>query len=319
MKLTDKIFTDENAARAHLEKLQWPDGPVCPHCGVVGNAAKLEGKSTRPGVYKCRECGKPFSVTVGTVFERSHVPLNLWLLATQLMCSSKKGMSAHQLHRTLGVTYKTAWFMAHRIREAMAIPGKPGPMGGEGKFVEADETYMGSRKGRKTGPSTFVSGFGWTSPPRRMSERKIMTLVERGGTARSFHVDSVNRLVAKDILFRNVDRASTLMTDEAGFYKMPGAHFAAHHSVNHSAEEWVRDVAHSNTVEGFFSIFKRGMRGVYQHCGEQHLHRYLAEFDFRYSNRAAMGIDDAGRCTKALMGAVGKRLTYRRTCEARVA
>jgi len=313
--LKAKIFTDEEAARRHLEKLQWPDGPVCPHCGSV-EATKLQGKSTRPGVYKCRGCEKPFSVTVGTVFERSHVPLTKWLLATELLTSSKKGISSHQLSRMLGVTYKTAWFMSHRIREAMALPAKRGPMGGEGKVIEADETYMGKRDGKPSKPDTFVNAFGWVSHPKIETQRKIVALVERNGSARSFVVANVDKKTVREILFTNADRKSTLMTDEHTVYPATGAHFEDHQTVNHSAKEYARGATSTNTVEGYFSIFKRGMTGIYQHCGSQHLHRYLAEFDFRYSNRVKLGIDDAMRAEIALKGIKGKRLTYRRTVEA---
>jgi len=280
----------------------------------VNEATAMKGKAHRKGAYQCNACRKQFSVTVGTVFERSKVPLNKWLLATFLLSSSKKGMSAHQLHRMLGVTYKTAWFMAHRIREAMK-PGKPGPMGGPGHTVEADETYLGKRN-RRRGKSTFITGYGWVSPMALDSQRKIVALVERGGRAHSFHVDRVNRKTVEKLLFTNADRQSRLMTDEAAYYKRPGRHYAEHYSVNHSAYEYVRGSVHTNTIEGYFSIFKRGMKGVYQHCGEQHLHRYLCEFDFRYSNRVALGVDDAERAAIAIKGAEGKRLTYRRTGEA---
>ncbi|HEX3484268.1 MAG TPA: IS1595 family transposase [Micropepsaceae bacterium] len=301
--LKAKIYNDEDAARAHLEKLQWPEGPVCPHCGVIDNAAKLEGKSTRPGVYKCRDCEKPFSVTVGTVFERSHIPLTKWLLATQLLTSSKKGISAHQLHRMLGVTYKTAWFMAHRIREAMT-PKNPPQLGGEGKTVEMDETYIG----RRVGPH----GAGIAS------KIAVVSLVERGGKLISFHLGKATKINVQAALHANVHPKSVLMTDESNFYKRDTG--MKHHTVTHSLGEYVRytkgETIHTNTIEGVFSIFKRGMVGVYQHCGEQHLQRYLNEFDFRYSHRAALGVDDAERAEKALTGIGGKRLTYRRIVQA---
>jgi transposase-like protein len=303
LNLKAKIFTDEAAARAHLEKIQWPDGPICPHCGVVDEATELAGDSTRPGVWKCRACEKPFSVTVGTIFERSHVPLTKWLLATELLTASKKGISAHQLHRMLGVTYKTAWFMAHRIREAMK-PGKGmAPMGGEGAVIEADETYLG---GKRT---------GLNKKGKRHSmhdKKKVMALVERGGKVRSFHVKAVNNRTAQDVLLENGDLRSKLMTDEAPFYKQVGETFSGHEAVNHGELEYVRDTAHTNTIEGVFSIFKRGMVGTYQHCGEQHLSRYLAEFDFRYNNRIKLGINDTMRAEIALKQIQGKRLTYRR-------
>ncbi|HEV2163082.1 MAG TPA: IS1595 family transposase [Stellaceae bacterium] len=304
--LTLPIYTDESKAREHLEVLRWPNGPICPHCGVVGNAALLEGKSTRPGVWKCRECRKPFSVTVGTLFERSHIPLNKWLLAVHLLSSSKKGMSAHQLHRMMGVTYKSAWFMAHRIREAMT-EYDPEPLGGKDKVVEADETFIGKPN------QVFVNGRGWVTTDAWHTKRKVISLVERGGRARSFHVVDLKPATIRKVLFENVVLDSRLHTDEAGHYKHPGREFAKHERVNHGNEEYARGDVTTNTVEGFFSIFKRGMTGVYHHCGEQHLKRYLAEFDFRYSNRAALGVDDTTRAERALKAIKGKRLTYRRT------
>ena len=305
MNLTSPIFTDADAARAHLESLQWANGRACPHCGTVDNSVELKGKSTRPGVYKCRDCRKPFSVTVGTLFERSHIPLNKWLLAVHLLCASKKGMSSHQLMRMLDVTYKTAWFMSHRIREAMAPGSDVPPMGSDGGAVEADETYIGRKKG-----VAYRAGGG-------AHKMKIVTLLDRdSGHARSTVIpermtqDKVSKIVRD-----NVAREARLMTDESLLYKKVGLEMAGHHAVNHSKDEYVRVediVITTNTVEGFFSIFKRGMRGVYQHCGEQHLQRYLREFDFRYSHRIANGVNDTQRAEKALAGIVGKRLTYRR-------
>lgn len=296
-----KIYTDENAARRHLEKLQWPDGPICPHCGVVNEATKLEGKSTRPGVYKCRPCQKPFSVTVGTVYEDSKLPLHKWIYATHLLTSSKKGISSHQLMRMLGVSYKTAWFMSHRIREAMR-PLVLTPMGGTGKVIEADETTSGKQE---MAPKRIRKG-GWGH------RNIVMTLVERGGSARSFHIDATSLNVMLPIVRTNVRRESSLMTDQAKWYTSIGKEFASHGTVNHEIKEYARGEISSNTVEGYFSIFKRGMKGIYQHCSEKHLHRYLSEFDFRYSNRVGLGIGDAERADKALEGIRGKRLTYRR-------
>lgn len=303
MNLTDPIFHDADAARAHLEKLQWANGRVCPHCGTVDNSVELKGKSTRPGVYKCRDCRKPFSVTVGTLFERSHVPLNKWVLAVHLLSSSKKGMSSHQLMRSLGVTYKTAWFMAHRIREAMR-DDTAYPMGGSGGAVEVDETFIGSdpdvEKGRN--PSAH--------------KMKVVSLVDReSGRAKSYVVDRIGAAEIGPIVMANVSREARLMTDSARHYPQIGRHFASHGVVNHKADEYVSRIdatIHTNTIEGFYSIFKRGMRGVYQHCAKRHLHRYLAEFDFRYSNRIACGLDDTQRAAKALSMIGGKRLTYRR-------
>lgn len=316
--ILNPAFRNENKAREYLQAQRWPDGPVCPWCGERDTVSALPQKgSLGPGWYHCNACRDKFTVRVGTLYERSHVPLHKWLYATHLLCSSKKGISSHQLHRMLGVTYKTAWFMAHRIREGMK-PATPPALGGEGKIVEADATYQGKRA-RPSGKSTFVTGHGWVQPPPYDSLRKVFSLVERGGSVRSFHVDNVDKETVFKILFTNADRKSELMTDEAAVFQAPGAHYAAHWTVNHGQDEYVRSYAYTNTIEGFFSIFKRGMRGVYQHCGSQHLHRYLAEFDFRYSNRSALGVDDATRTNKALQGIAGKRLTYRRPHEARVA
>jgi transposase-like protein len=306
--LQNPIYTDENAAREHLEGLQWPDGPTCPHCGSVENITKLAGKSTRPGVYKCNACRKPFSVTVGTLFERSHIPLTKWLLATDLMVASKKGMSAHQLHRMLGITYKTSWFMCHRIREAMRELN-PGPLGGEGKTVEADETYIGGKEKNKHRRKR-TSGVGG------VGKESVFALVERGGSVRSQHVPEVNAKTLRPILMAHVDRKSFLMTDDAGQYRVMGPEFARHESVNHSIEEYVRGEAHTNTVENYFSILKRGITGTYHHVSQKHLKRYLGEFDFRYNERVALGVNDSQRATKALKGIQGKRLTYRRTDKA---
>jgi transposase-like protein len=308
LNLKAKIYNDENAARLHLEAIQWPHGPVCPTCGVIGEATLLKGKSTRPGVWKCRPCQKPFSVTVGTVFERSKVPLTKWLLATELLTSGKKGVSAHQIHRMLGVTYKTAWFMMHRIREAMApLAGSEPPLGGEGKIVEADEAYIGKKDGKRKHPG--AGGYG--------HKRTVLSLVERGGKIRSFKLGSSQKHEIVGKLRENVDPASVLHTDGGRQYRgISRDVIAGHESVDHN-KEYVRDgkagKVSTNTLEGFFSVFKRGMVGTYQHCGEQHLQRYLAEFDFRMNNRVAMGVDDNMRAVKALQGIQGKRLTYRRT------
>jgi len=264
--LTNPIYRNENAARKHLESIRWPDGPYCPYCGSVDKIQPLKGKSMGPGWYTCNACRKKFTVRVGTVYERSHIPLHKWVLATHLMAASKKGISAHQLHRMLGITYKSAWFMAHRIREAMK-DGNPGPLGGAGKSVEADETYFGTddkgRKYRKRYPHLH---------DKRRRHMKVVSLVEHGGLVRSFKVDKVNSDTVQDILFRNVSRKSDLLTDEAGYYRMLGAEFASHQTVNHSREEYARGFGiHVNTLEGYFSLFKRGMKGIYQHCSEKHL------------------------------------------------
>lgn len=296
--LQNPIFNDDEKAREALEAIRWPNGPVCPHCGSFDKIALVGGKKHRPGLYYCNACNGQFTVTVGTVFERSKIGLSKWWLAVYLLSSSKKGISSHQLHRTLGVTYKTAWFMTHRIREAMR-DGTMGPMGGAGSTVEADETYIGRKKGMKKAP-------GYEH------KRAIFTLVERNGRARSFHIDQATIKTVTPILQANVDRETTLHTDEAGQYHYMGKSFAKHETVNHADKEYARGDVTTNTVEGYFSIFKRGMKGIYQHCGEQHLHRYLAEYDFRYSNRVALGTDDNARTIKAMKGIEGKRLTYRR-------
>ncbi len=319
--LTNEIYQDKNKAREHLEAIHWPDGPVCPHCGNCDQAriTKLSGKSTRPGVHKCKECRKPFTVTVGTVFERSKVPLNKWVLATHLMAASKKGISAHQLHRMLGVTYKTAWFMSHRIREAMKEnTDTSGPLGGEGKTVEADETYIGKRDRPYVSPQRKGRPY-LKNRKGGIQKRTVVALVERGGKVRSFHIDQANKETVRDILVRNADRKSNLYTDESRLYTVTGKEYNSHETVNHSAKEYARGKVHTNTIENVFSVFKRGMRGIYQHCGEAHLHRYLAEFDFRYNHRSALKISDNERANALLAGARGKRLTYRRTGEATLA
>ncbi|MDG4855270.1 MULTISPECIES: IS1595 family transposase [unclassified Mesorhizobium] len=322
MQLTHPIFTDAEAAREHLEAQRWPHGPNCPHCGNAraDRITKMEGKAHRAGLYNCLECREQFTVTVGTVFERSKIPLNKWLLATFLMASSKKGMSAHQLHRMLGVTYKTAWFMAHRIREAMAEDvNSSGPLGGEGKTIEADETYIGKRDVHYVSPQRKGRPFLKKGKSGGAQKRTIVALVERGGSVRSFHVQHATKATVRDILVRNADRKSTLYTDESNLYPITGLEFAKHDTVKHSAKEYARGEVHTNTIENVFSVFKRGMVGVYQHCGEAHLHRYLAEFDFRYNRRAALQITDTERHDQLLAKIEGKRLTYRRIGEAGIA
>lgn len=315
MNLTDPIFQDADKAREHLEATRWPQGPICPHCGSVDDATNVGGKAARKGVYQCnaKECREQFSVTVGTVFESSKVALNKWVLATYLMSSSKKGISAHQLHRTLGVTYKTAWFMAHRIREAMN-PADPSPLGGEGKVVEVDETYVGGKESNKHASKRFAKH------DHLGGKQAVLTLVERDGKARSFHVPRVTAKTLRPIIVKTADRASHLMTDGARMYPRVGREFAMHSSVDHAAGEYVRmGFHHSNTVENYFSILKRGVIGTFHHVSEQHLARYLAEFDFRYSHRSGLGVDDEIRTNEVLRHVGGKRLTYRRSDEAKVA
>jgi transposase-like protein len=296
--LSEPHFHNEAAAIARLEAIIWPEGPVCAHCGGVDRITPVRGG--RIGLRRCGDCKKQFTCKVGTVFESSHVPVHKWFQAAHLLASSKKGISAHQLHRTLKVTYKTAWFMAHRLREAMR-DGTLSPMGGSGKVVEADETYIGKIELAPKGRKKPGSGF----------KNIVMTLVERGGSARSFHIDATTLNEVTKIVRENVHHETIINTDEGVWYKQVGGHFLSHDTVNHSRYEYVRDDITTNTVEGYYSIFKRGMKGVYQHCSEKHLHRYLAEFDFRYSNRVALGVNDTARTARALKGISGKRLTYR--------
>ncbi len=298
MDITAPRFTDETAAREHLESLQWPDGPFCPHCGSL-NATRLGGTHHRAGLVQCNDCRQQYTVTVGTVFERSKVALNKWLLVNHLMCSSKKGMSAHQIARMIGVSYKTAWFMCHRIREAMK-PSSPEPLGtSPDAVVEADETYVGGKARNRA-----------TRKPA--AKKAVVALVERGGEVRSFHVANVNAKTLRPLIVTNVSRAAHLMTDESPVYTRVGREFNGHSAVNHSASEYVTTggFKHSNTVENFFSIFKRGVIGTYHHLSEAHLGRYTAEFDFRYNTRK---LNDTERADIALKGITGKRLTYRRT------
>ena len=303
--LDAKCFHDEEAAYAWVEARVWPTGPICPHCGGIDRISKMGGRSTRIGTYKCYQCRKPFTVKVGTVFEASHVPMRFWLQAMYLMSSSKKGVSSNQLHRTLGVTLKTAWFMSHRIRLAMKQVGLE-PMGGAG-VVEVDETFIGKNE---FAPKS-------RRKPGARYRNVVMTLVERGGSARSFHIDMIDSYQVVPIILANIKRDATIHTDQGAWYKWLGKEFAEHEAVDHSKEEYVRregdKLITTNTVEGYYSVFKRGMKGVYQHCKEKHLHRYLCEFDFRYSNRSGLGVNDVERTERALRGIVGKRLTYRTT------
>ena len=310
--LSDPKFHDDDAARAHLEAVRWPNGANCPHCGSV-DVLRMGGKAHRAGAFNCRDCREQFTVTVGSVFERSHVPLHKWVLATHLLTASKKGMSSLQLSRMLSVTYKTAWFMAHRIREAMTDPN-PAPLGGEGKIVEADEAYHGKKENPT--PSKHRRGRPYTKKGKKNEKRAMVALVERGGEARVTHMPVVTSKNIREFAVKHADRKSRLHTDESNLYPSFGGEFAKHETVNHGAKEYARDDVTTNSVEGFFGIFKRGMVGVYQHCGEQHFQRYLNEFAFRYNNRIKLGVDDSERALIALRGAAGKRLTYRRIGEA---
>lgn len=314
--LSKAYFHDEAAAFAQVEALLWANGRACPHCGVVDNSYPLKGVRSkasvknptgveRHGLYKCGACRKQFTVRIGTIFEETHLPLHKWLQAIHLVCSSKKGISAHQLHRTLEVQYKTAWFLEHRIREAMRN-GDFSPMGSGGKPVEVDETYVGKIDAISRKELREAGAIGGTF------KNVVLTLVERGGSARSFHIDNASVASVLPILNANLARETALVTDSAALYRgQIGKSFGSHETVDHSAFEWGRGPVHTNTVEGYYSIFKRGMKGVYQHCSEKHLHRYLAEFDFRYSNRSALGVEDQERAERALVGTKGKRLTYR--------
>jgi len=295
--LDSEFFKDDEAARRHLEGIRWPNGPVCPHCGSVENIKKLEGTKHRPGLYKCYECKGQFTVTVGTLFERSKIPLHKWFLAVYFLCSSKKGMSSHQLHRMLGVTYKTAWFMTHRIREAMRDSGGFDLMGGNGGTVEVDETFWGNKK-----PRGQKKGRGYAH------KEKILSLVEReGGRIRSYHVERVNEATLKPILVAQIHEDSRIMTDEAGQYCNLHKSFARHDHVSHGIGEYVRGDVHTNTVESYYSVLKRGLTGTYHHVSKQHLKRYVGEFDFRYNYRKT---DDLERTIEALRGIDGKRLYY---------
>ena len=300
--LSAEHIHDEAAAEAFIEARIWPQGPVCPRCGETDRVGRLQAKNMKIGMCKCYVCRKPFAVTVGTVMESSHIPLHIWLQAMHLLCSSKKGISSNQLHRTLGVTLKSAWFLSHRIREAMTALAIE-PMGGEGAIIEIDETFIGRKEG-----FPVKSGHG--------HKRAVMTLVERGKGSRSFHVEGPSSAVLLPIIRANVHSATYVMTDEATYYSRLGQFFAGHDYTRHSAGEYVRGMVHTNTVEGFYSVFKRGFKGIYQHCAEHHLQRYIAEYDFRYNNRTRLGVDDVQRTDIVLKGVVGKRLTYRTTAGA---
>lgn len=302
---SNPIFHDETKAREWLEARLWAEGPICPKCGVVDQATLMKGKTTRPGLYQCNACRAPFTVTVGTIYERSHVPLNKWLGATYLMMASKKGMSALQISRMIGVTYKTAWFLCHRIRESLR-DGHPGALGGEGMTVEADETYIGGREYNRHANKRLGDRGGVFKEP-------VVALVERGGRVRSRHVKDVNSKTLRPILQEQINAASHLVTDTARMYPAIGGTFARHSMVNHTLNEYVRGDAYTNTVESYFAILKRGIIGTYHHVSAQHLKRYVGEFDFRYNERTALGVNDMGRFSRSISGIVGKRLTYRRT------
>ncbi|MCW5575932.1 MAG: IS1595 family transposase [Burkholderiales bacterium] len=302
--LSAKYLQDEQAAYKFVEERIWPNGAVCPHCGVIGGHYELKGKTTRAGLWKCKDCRKPFTVKIGTIFQSSHIKLHLWLQAIFLIASSKKGISSNQLHRTLGITLKSAWFLSHRIREAMKEGGLD-TFGSGGGEVEIDETFIGQNKEKGKDARGYAH------------KNKVLSLVDRStGRARSVVVDNLKLKTLLPIIQANVSPMARVMTDEAKQYQRIGQFFADHGSTIHSIGRYVDyndKTIHTNTVEGFFSIFKRGMKGVYQHCAHNHLNRYLAEFDFRYSNRAANGVNDTERAEKLLQGVKGKRLTYETT------
>jgi transposase-like protein len=303
----------EEAARQWFETLRWPDGVVCPHCGSVGRAYAR----SKPGLYRCaeKECRKDFTVRTKSVLESSHIPLRLWAQAFTLLCSSKKGMSAHQVHRTLNITYKSAWFLCHRIREAMRTGGLA-PMGGSGKTVEADETYFGTIPKDEIMPRTIGRGktkVGKRAGIRRPAYRAVFALVERGGQARTFHIAQADQNTVHAIMKANIERETRIHTDESNIYNIAPWHFEKHETIKHKVKEYARGDVTTNSVEGYFSVFKRGMKGVYQHCAEKHLHRYLSEFDFRFNHRVALGFGDGERAALAVKGAAGKRLTYRQS------
>ncbi len=302
-------FQDEDAAFAYVEARLWPEGPVCHHCGNADQKRlrRMQGKTTRKGLIKCNECGKPFTVRMGTIFESSHLPLHLWLQVIHLMCASKKGVSTRQIQRMLDCSMKTAWFLTHRIREAMTekhgIFGSK--LGGNEKTIEADEAYIQRDASKK------LAGPG--------PQKAVFALVERGGAVRSFHVANVTARNLHPMIGRHASADSRFVTDEAHIYGGIGWNFASHETVHHTSKEYVRGDIHTNTVEGYFSILKRGIYGVYQHVSEAHLKRYLAEFDFRYNTRTKLGFTDVARAESVLSGVAGKRLTYQTTCSGRTA
>ena len=303
-------FHSKEAAIARLEAIVWPNGPFCPRCGSYDRITTVTGG--RAGLYRCGLCKREFTVTVGTVFERSHVPLHKWFQAAHLLASSKKGISAYQLHRALKVTYKTAWFMEHRLREAMRELHPDAPMGGDGKTVEADETYVGGKENNKHRSKRKAGNIGGTG------KEIVLSLVERGGRVRSQHVPEVSAKTLRPILNAQLHGATAHMTDDAGQWRIIGRDFKRHEVVNHGIGEYVRGDAHTNTIEGFFSILKRGITGTYHHVSQQNLKRCLAEFDFRYNEREALGVNDEARADCVIRGIVGKRLMYKDSSPASV-
>jgi transposase-like protein len=305
--LSNPIFHDADKAREWLEARIWPNGPICPKCGVIDQATLMKGKTTRPGLYQCNACREPFTVTVGTLYERSKVPLNKWLAATHLIVSSKKGMSALQIGRMLGLSKKTAWFLCHRIRESLR-PVDPTLIGGEGETVEMDETFVGGKDRNKHAKQR-------QGTRGHKGKEAVFALVERDGRVRSTHVPDVSAKTLYKEIEKQLDVRSHVKTDGWTAYKEIGWNFASHEKVDHSIGEYVRGGAHTNTIESYFAIMKRGITGTFHHVSAQHLKRYLAEFDFRYNEREKLGVNDKMRFEKAIPGIVGRRLTYRRIGE----
>lgn len=302
---SNPIFHDVDKARVWLEARIWPNGPICPHCGVVDNATLMKGKTTRPGLYQCNDCREPFTVTVGTLYERSKIPLHKWLAATHLIMASKKGISALQVGCMLGISPKSSWFLCHRIRESLRDTSLA-TLGGEGKTVEVDESYVGGKEKNKHRNKRIPGSQGGAN------KEAVVSLVERDGKVRSFHLPAVTAKTLGPVLHAHIDNKTFLMTDQATVYPAVSDFFSGHGSVNHGIGEYVRGDIHSNTVENYFSIMKRGINGIYHHVSQQHLKRYLAEYDFRYNQREGLGFTDAMRMEKFVQGIVGKRLTYRR-------
>ena len=308
--LSQKHFHNEKAAYKFVEAKLWPEGRVCPHCGTIDRSGELKGKTTRIGLYKCYDCRKPFTVKIGTIFEDSRIPMHKWLQAIALVAASKKGVSANQLARILEISVSSAWHMAHRLREAMK-DDNDSLLGGEG-IVEVDETYHGLKKDKPTKTTTGREFTGSKHGRGPSSKRAVVGMIERGGKVRSFHVDRADKATVAKIVVQNISKEATMFTDESRLYTGADGHVSLHNTVHHASGEYARGIVNTNSIEGFFSIFKKGMNGVFQHCDEKNLHRYLQEFDFKFNTRQALGYNDKDRADLILKGVVGKRLTYQR-------